>query len=307
MVQNRSLANRKEALKGRSLIIQKIRQFFNEGGYLEVDTPLRIPAPAPESHIDAVPSGNWFLQTSPELCMKRMLAAGYERIFQICRCWRDGERGKRHLPEFTMLEWYRLESDYRDLMDDCEALVRFLSCAIHKNAGISYLGKTIELEAPWEKITVEEAFLRYTAMSVEEAEEKDLFDELMVNDIEPNLGINRPTFIYDYPAARGALARLKKENGKLAERFELYMGGIELANGFSELNDSQEQRERFAKEGEFRASMGKTAYPLPDRFLDELSGMGPAAGIALGVDRLVMLLLDVQEIDGVVSFTPEDL
>ncbi|WP_243373948.1 EF-P lysine aminoacylase EpmA [Geotalea sp. SG265] len=307
MAKNRSLAARKEALKGRSSVIRKIREFFNEGGYLEVDTPLRIPAPAPESYIDAVPSGEWFLQTSPEICMKRLLAAGYERIFQICPCWRDGERGRLHLPEFTMLEWYRLDADYRDLMNDCQALVRFLSQAVNGTRVISYQGTTIELEAPWERVTVAEAFRRYTSMSMEEAEERDLFDELMVKEIEPNLGVKHPAFIYDYPAARGALARLKPENRSLAERFELYVGGIELANGFSELDDSREQRERFEKEAAFRAALGKTSYPMPDRFLNELSEMGPAAGIALGIDRLVMLLLNSADIGEVVSFTPEEL
>jgi lysyl-tRNA synthetase class 2 len=306
MAKNRSLTARKRALVDRGFIIRKIREFFWAGGYLEVDTPLRIPAPAPESYIDAIASGEWFMQTSPEICMKRLLAAGYERIFQICPCWRDGERGRLHLPEFTMLEWYRLNWDYRNLMDDCEALMRFLAQSLGSSV-ISRQGKTIELTVPWEKITVEEAFCRHACISVEEAEEKDLFDEVMVTEIEPKLGRERPTFIYDYPAERGALARLKRGNGKLAERFELYVGGMELANGFSELEDSAEQRERFMKEAAFRATLGKTPYPMPEKFLQDLSEMGPAAGIALGVDRLVMLLLDMDEIDGVVAFTPEEL
>lgn len=307
MTANSSLATRIEALRGRSIIIQNIRQFFVMGGYLEVDTPLRIPAPAPEANIDAIPSAEWFLQTSPELCMKRLLAAGCDRIFQICRCWRDGERGGRHLPEFTMLEWYRLESDYHDLMADCQALVQFLTNCLTGRSEISFRGFTVDVAGAWEKITVAEAFERYTGMSVAEAEERDLFDELMVDRIEPHLGSERPTFLYDYPADRGALARLKKEDHALAERFELYIGGIELANGFSELTDPSEQRERFINEAALRKSAGKAPYPMPEKFLAELAHIQQAAGIALGVDRLVMVLLDKTDIADVVSFTPEEL
>lgn len=268
-----------------------------------MDTPLRIPAPAPESHIDAIPSGRWFLHTSPELCMKRMLAAGYERIFQICRCWRDGERGIRHLPEFTMLEWYRIDADYRDLMSECEALIR----SVTHGRSIHYHGMNIEISEPWERLSVSEAFIRYSGMTMTEALEADLFDEIMVRDIEPRLGFGKPTFIYDYPAERGALARISKDNPAVAERFELYIGGLELANAFSELTDAQEQRARFVQESAFRESMNRTTYPLPEKFLDELSDMPPSAGIALGVDRLVMVLLDLSRIDDVVAFTPEEL
>lgn len=301
------LTSRKEALWGRSTIIQTIRQFFNKEGYLEVDTPLRIPAPAPESYIDAIPSGDWFLQTSPEICMKRLLAAGYERIFQICPCWRSEERGKLHLPEFTMLEWYRANSSYQDLMDDCFNLLRFLSHSLSPNGSLCYQGINVALDYPWEKISVREAFRQYTSTTMEEALADDVFDDLMVTAIEPNLGMGRPTFIYDYPAERGALARLKHEDSALAERFELYICGMELANGFSELSDAGEQRRRFVEEASLRSSRGKQAYPLPEKFLEELADMGASAGIALGIDRLIMLLLDIPGIDGVVAFTPEDL
>lgn len=307
MAKNWPLTRRKETLRGRSTIIQEIRRFFIKEGYLEVDTPLRIPAPAPESHIDAIPSGRWFLHTSPELCMKRMLAAGYERIFQICRCWRDGERGMRHLPEFTMLEWYRIGADYRDLMSECEALIRSVAHVLGYGSCIRYQGMDIGISEPWERLSVSEAFSRYSAMTVAEALETDLFDEVMVRDIEPRLGFGKPTFIYDYPAERGALARIREDNPAVAERFELYIGGLELANAFSELTDAQEQRDRFVQESAFRESMNRTTYPLPEKFLDELSDMPPSAGIALGVDRLVMVLLDLSSIDDVVAFTPEEL
>jgi len=271
-----------------------------------VETPLRIPSPAPESHIDALPSDEWFLQTSPELCMKRMLAAGYERIFQVCRCWRSGERGALHLPEFTMLEWYRAGACYLDLMEECEALVRRAARA-RGGERIMFRGSEIDVRPPWDRITVRDAFLRYGGMPMERALELDLFDEVMVREIEPRLGLERPAFIHDYPAERGALARLKADDPAVAERFELYMGGLELANAFSELTDPREQRDRFLAEQACRRAAGKTVYPLPEKFLAELPAMPPSAGIALGIDRLVMVLLDAASIDEVVAFTPEEL
>lgn len=301
------LARRRKTLEIRALIIQQIRQFFHDGGYLEVETPLRIPSPAPELHIDAIPSVEWFLQTSPELCMKRLLAAGFERIFQICHCWRSGERGGCHLPEFTMLEWYRSGTDYLGLMEDCELLVQHLALVNGLGTRINFNGREIDVTPPWERISVGEAFFRFGGISMEQALAHDRFDEIMVRDIEPNLGLDRPAFIYDYPAERGALARLKENNPSVAERFELYIVGLELANAFSELTDDIEQRNRFTDERELRRTSGKSVYPLPEKFLAELTSMPPSAGIALGIDRLVMVLLDKSSIDDVVAFTPEEL
>jgi elongation factor P--(R)-beta-lysine ligase len=300
---NWTLSRRRKALTERAAIFNRIRNYFQEKGYLEVETPFRIPAPAPEAQIEAIPSAGWFLQTSPELCMKRMLAAGYERIFQICRCWREGERGVRHLSEFTMLEWYRAGADYRVLMEETEQLVRAAAAA----PVIGYRGLEIELGHPWERVTVAEAFRRYTETTVEEALENGLFDELMVERIEPRLGLTRPTFIYDYPACCGALARLKPGDPTVAERFELYLGGLEIANAFSELIDPVEQRNRFEAESVERASLGKAAYPVAENFLTALADMPESAGIALGLDRLVMVLLDAGSIDEVVAFTQEEL
>jgi len=301
------LARRKTALEQRARIIRKIRQFFSERGYLEVETPHRIPAPAPESHIDAVPSGQWFLHTSPELCMKRMLATGYEKIFQICRCWREGERGSQHIPEFTLLEWYRVGSDYLALMEECEALIQSLAAQIGLGEKVTYGDHNVLLASPWERITVEEAFNRYAKISAKEALKQDLFDEVMVRDIEPRLGIEKPTFLYDYPAERRAMARLRKDDPTVAERFELYLGSMEIANAFSELIDVEEQRKIFHVEAEVRRSLEKPIYPMPEKFLDELENLPPSAGIALGVDRLVMVLLNAKTIDEVVAFTPEEL
>jgi lysyl-tRNA synthetase class 2 len=307
MAGNWYLSRRKRTLQQRARIVQATRLFFIDRGFLEVETPHRIPAPAPESHIDAVSSGEWFLHPSPEICMKRLLAAGYGKIFQISRCWREGERGHRHLPEFTLLEWYRTNDDYRALMEDCEMLIPALASALVLGHPLTFQNQEIDLTPPWERISVRDAFRSYTNVTPEEALECDAFDERMVQDIEPRLGMKKPTFLCDYPAKRCALAGLRKDDPTVAERFELYIGGLELANGFSELVDPEEQRKRFLLEQANRHSLGKPVYPLPEPFLHELEEMPPSAGIALGVDRLVMVLLNAVTIDDVVAFTPEDL
>lgn len=301
------LASRKDALETRAALIRSIREFFFSRNYLEVETPHRIPAPAPEAHIDAFPSGRWFLQTSPEICMKRMLAAGYPRIFQVCRCFRKHERGERHLPEFTLLEWYRAGIDYRDLMEECEDLFLFLAGKMKGGRRLVYQGEEIDLEKPWGRISVQEAFDRFATVSMTASLDQGLFDETLVRDIEPRLGRGKPTFLYDYPASLGALARIKRDDRGLAERFEIYLCGLEIANGFSELTDPDEQRRRFEEENRRRRSAEKTACPLPEKFLESLRHLPESAGIALGVDRLAMVFCDAPSVDGVVAFTPEEL
>jgi lysyl-tRNA synthetase class 2 len=300
------LAERRPALILRARIIQTIRFFFIERDYLEVETPHLVSAPAPEAHIDAIPAGDGlFLHTSPELCMKRMLSAGYGKIFQICRCWRGEERGGQHLPEFTLLEWYRTESDYMDIMDECEEMFLFIADSLEVEECVFYQGREINLMRPWDRLSVRDAFKRHAYISMEEALKTDRFDEVMADEIEPKLALHRPTFLYDYPAPLAALSKIKEGNPDLAERFELYMGGLEIANAFSELTNAVEQTERFYREREKRRSLGRLVYPMPDKFLDSLPRMPRSAGIALGVDRLVMLFGDKQRIDEVVGFTPE--
>ena len=291
----------------RAAIIETIRKFFIDNDYLEVETPVRIPAPAPEAHIDAVESGDWFMQTSPELCMKRLLAAGVPRIFQICKCFRHAERGRLHLPEMTMLEWYRIDSNYEDIMDDCEALIAAVARKIGSEDILTYQGRQIGLAPPWPRVSVSAAFKKFGPISMEKAMEQDRFDDIMVTEIEPNLGQIQPVFLYDYPAARGALARLKPEDSRYAERFELYIGGLEICNAFSELADPVEQRERFEREQDHRRESGKSVYPMPGKFLKALADLPEAAGNALGIDRLVMLFADAKQIDEIVAFTPEEL
>ena len=192
-------------------------------------------------------------------------------------------------------------------MEECETLVQAVAASIGLGERIVFHNHEIDLREPWERISVEESFRRYAKTSMKDALERNLFDEIMVQDIEPRLGIGKPTFIYDYPAQRGALARLKDKDQTVAERFELYMGGLELANAFSELVDAEEQRRRFHVENMNRRSTDKPAYPIPEKFLAELDSMPPSAGIALGVDRLVMVFLNAETIDEVVAFTPEEL
>ncbi len=283
-----------------------VRRFFDALGYLEVDTPVCIPAPAPEAHIDARQCGDWFLQTSPELCMKRLLAAGYERIYQICKCFRSKERGGRHLPEMTLLEWYTAGADYHAMMAQTETLVRSV-CAALGRSHFTYQGTRLDVSAPWPRMTVSDAFRRYANLSPEEALRQDRFDEVLAFSIEPHLGRPHPLFLHDYPMACGALARAKRGAPHLAERFELYVAGVELCNGFSELTDPAEQRRRFEAELAARRAAGRTVYPMPEPFLAALAKMPPASGNALGLDRLLMLLADAPRIDEVVAFTPEEL
>ena len=296
-----------EILHLRARVLRAIRIFFEDAAYLEVETPVRLPAPAPEAHIDPEPSGDAFLQTSPELCMKRLLAAGYPRIYQLCRCFRQGERGPRHLPEFTLLEWYTAHQDYRLMMDQTEALVKHVAQSLGSGTRLSYQEREIDLEQPFDHLSVDTAFRELADTTPEKALAAGRFDDVVGLDIEPRLGWERPVFLYDYPAACAALARLSPQRPNRAERFELYIGGLELCNGFSELRDTAEQRRRFHQNLQVRRKAGKPVSPMPERFLEALEQMPPAAGNALGVDRLVMLFADTPAIDDVTTFVPEEL
>jgi len=291
----------------RAEVLTLIRSFFAEHGYVEIETPIRIPAPLPEAHIEVVPSDGWVLQPSPEICMKRLLAAGYEKIFQICKCFRKAERGRRHLPEMSMLEWYVGEASYIDVMQQTEELVLHVAHGLGGGNAIVYQGQRIDLAPPWERLSVAAAFARHGSLSVEAGLAQGRFDEIMGLEIEPNLGKSRPVFLVDYPAEKASLARLKPGDRAVAERFELYIGGLELCNGFSELIDPAEQRRRFEAEQDLMRVAGKPVYPLPEKFLAGLTAMPPCAGNALGIDRLVMLFCDAAAIDEVVAFTPEKL
>ncbi len=268
-------------LPERARVLRQIRAFFDARGFTEVETPVRIPAPAPEPHIDCPPSGDWFLRASPELQMKKLLAAGMERIYQIGPCFRAGEKGSRHSPEFTMLEWYRAHADYRQIAVDAEEL----------------LGEVLRPRgsAALPRMTVREAYLRWAGWDPVEAWDQDRFDFDMATKIEPNLP-KGPLFLMDYPAPAASLARLKADDPRVAERWELYVDGLELANAFTELTDPVEQRRRFESARAERRALGEADYPLDEEFLDALGRMPPSGGVALGVDRLVMLACGVQDI-----------
>ena len=298
----------KDNLEIRFKILQSIRHFFSSNGYIEVETPCRIPAPAPEAHIEAPASGDWFLRSSPELCMKRLLAAGFPRIFQICKCFREKERGDRHTPEFTILEWYTKGANYLDMMTQSEEMI----LAAAQGTGFSgsqivRRGAIIDIAPPWPRMTVSEAFKQFASMTMEEALEQNLFDETLTDEIEPRLGKTKPVFLCDYPASMGSLARLRPDNPEVAERFELYMDGMELCNAFTELTDPREQEDRFREEMAIRENAGKIVYPMPKKFLNDLEFMPDAAGNALGIDRLAMILTDAEKIDDVSAFVPEEL
>lgn len=287
----------------RAWIIQQIRDFFINRDYLEVDTPVCQSSCIPEGHIKPARSGDRFLQPSPEQAMKTVLAGGHPRIFQICKCFRSGERGRLHLPEFTMLEWYRAGIDYQELMTECEELLKALAVSLSEAIRVPWQETT---GRSWPRSTVAELFRNYSTLTPAEAIEKDLFEEIMVERIEPHLGFALPVFVHDYPAALGSLARLKPGDDSLAERFELYINGVELANGFSELVDSKEQRRRFEKERRFLQKRGIETGPMPEKFLNSLDSIPSAAGVALGIDRLVMLCCGLETIDEAVALVPED-
>ncbi len=282
-----------ERLQRRAGILRSLRAFLDARGYVEVTTPVRIPAPAQEEHIDAEPSGAAFLRTSPELHMKRLLAAGCPRIYQLGPCFRQGEWGHRHRPEFTMLEWYCAGADYLDILAETEELIRHVAGTL----AIRYQGAEIRLAAPWPRITVSAAFQRWAGWDPVATFDADRFDLDLVDQVEPNLPADTPAVLLDYPAAAAALARRKPANPAVAERWEVYLGGLELANAFSELTDVAEQETRFAAAAELRAAAGRPVYPPDTVFLAALrQGLPSCAGVALGVDRLVMLLTDCADI-----------
>ncbi len=290
----------------RRTIFDAVRRFFEQNDFLEVDTPIRLAAPAPEPHIETIAAGDHYLQASPELHMKRLLAAGYEKIFQICKCFRHKERGSLHLPEFTMLEWYAAGADYHALMTQVAELVRFVSIEATGRQQVMFNNTTIDLAPPWQKMRAGEAFEKYAGMRMKTAVEKDCFEEKLAFEIEPRLDKNRPVFLYDYPMENTPLAKQAPNAPGAAQRFELYLAGIEICNGYSELTDEKIQRRRFEKELAARKRDGRTASPMPERFLADMAEMPDAAGCALGLDRLVMIMADAKTIDDVVAFVPED-
>ena len=296
-------------LSRRADLLEHTRRYFREAGFLEVETPLVVQSVGTEVHIDPTralqrpssdgPTEERFLVPSPEHHMKRLLAAGSPPLFSIGPVWRDGERGERHRPEFTLLEWYRPWESLEAIFEDCERWLRDL----HGAPTLTYQGTSLDWRGPWPRLP----FLKLleTRANIVEPERLSPEEQLFafVDRVEPTMGQERPEFVVDYPVAFASLARRQPGRPQFAERFELYAGGLELANAFGELTDEPEQRARCEADNEERARSGKETLPLDEAFLAALSaGMPPSAGIAVGIDRVVMLLCDARTIDEVRAF-----
>jgi lysyl-tRNA synthetase class 2 len=305
-----------ETLKARDALMQSIRAFFHAEGFVEVETPIRLRTPCMELHIDAEPSGAHFLRTSPELCHKKLLARGAEKIFEVAKCFRQGERGDLHNPEYTMLEWYRTGGDYMTALADTQALIEKVFCECPRSwtsatdcrvgsvtPPVPSCGGVPEgrggFSSDWRIFTIEEAFVKYADWNPVEYFDADRFDFDLVEKVEPNLPKDCPVVLKDYPAELCALARLKPGRPEVAERWELYLNGIEIANAYSELTDPVEQRARFEAWGAQRKALGKPVYELDEEFFQCLEKMPPACGVALGLDRLLMILLGETSLDAV--------
>jgi lysyl-tRNA synthetase class 2 len=302
------MITRLEAAQARAQLYDLIRFRLSASGHLEVETPAMVSMPGMEPHITAfeseyrpelgtTPARRLYLHTSPEYAMKRLLSDGFGSVFQICKVFRNGEVAQAHNPEFTMLEFYRSPGTVEELMDDLEEIVR------RAGAQLSCRTPGLSLDGPFERLTVREAFRRHAGQ--EPPADEDAFFKLMLDRVEPKLGRERPTFLTEYPASMASLARLKPGDASVSERFELYAGGAELANGFGELNDAAEQRRRLIAEQEQRRAAGRAVYPLDERFLEAVGRMPPSAGVAVGLDRLLMVLLGTERIADVLLFPAE--
>lgn len=327
----------KNKLLIREQVFDGIRTFFKQANFHEVETPLMVKYPGTEPYLEVFETQliddnhnqqQAFLLTSPEYAMKKLIAGGLGNIFQICKSFRNGEGlSERHNPEFTILEWYRTQADYTDIMTDFENLLRFLNQKINHSSDdpLVYQGKKYDLSTPFIRITVAEAFKQYLGISEEQLLDKEIlkrvaiekgyqvdeqtdwegvYNQLFLNEIEPKIADqNKPVILYDYPASQAALSKRKSDNPNFAERFEVYLAGLELGNAFSELTDVAEQRQRFEEELALRKKLGKTEYGLDEDYLQALvAGLPPTGGIAVGVDRLVMLLADTTDIKETIFF-----
>ncbi len=329
--------------RARSALARKLREALEQRGYLEVETPIAVPFAGQEPHLrpfettftqdppvpEAGVAGARRLQlhTSPEYAMKRLLAReGFSRCYQIARVFRDGELSPTHNPEFTLLEFYSAPGSAASIMADLEQLVFACAAEAPARKGHGRGSGTLSLRPPFERLTCREAFIRHAgfdplpldagafaqaarACGVRPgagASWDDLFTQVLLERIEPALGIDRPTFLTEYPASQAALARLKPSEPRVAERFELYAAGLELANGFSELCDSREQRRRLEEEQRVRRQLGRDVFPIDEQFLAALDQVGEAGGVAVGFDRLLMLLAGAATIEEVLLFPAAD-
>ena len=325
--------------RARSALARRLRDALEARGYLEVETPIAVPFAGQEPHLrpfettftpdPPVPAEGvqgarrLHLHTSPEYAMKRLLArGGFSRCYQLARVFRDGEISPAHNPEFTLLEFYAAPGSAGTIMADLEQIVFACASEAPARKGHGRGSGAISLRPPFERLTCRDAFVRYAGFDplpldaqalaqaaragglrpAEGASWDDLFTQVLLERVEPALGIERPTFLTEYPASQAALAKLKPSDPRVAERFELYAGGLELANGFSELCDGAEQRRRLEEEQELRRRLGREVFPLDERFLAALDHISEAGGVAVGFDRLLMLLTGAPTIADVLLF-----
>ena len=324
-------AAKKPYLVGRDRMVQAVRQFFRDRDFYEVETPALQVSPGLEPHLmafatelvapDRQERRPLYLHTSPEFAMKKLLVAGVPRLFQLAKVFRNGERSATHHPEFTMLEWYRANAGYRDLMADCVELLRKAAEATCCDT-FRWAGRSADPLAEWQRVSVDDAFRSYADIAIlatagdaaalaEEARRvgvrvakgdgwEDLFFRIFLDRVEPHLGVGAPTILYDYPVSMAALSRSKPEDPSLAERFEVFVCGLELANAFGELTDAAVQRARFEADMALKEELYGHRYPIDDDFLAALEhGMPESAGIALGFDRLAMLCTGASHIEQV--------
>lgn len=334
----------------REKVMTGIRRFFLDREFHEVETPYLTGSLPPESYLDVFETtllsrdrtaSRAFLPTSPEPFLKKLLVAGIGNCFAMPKSFRNTEdKSTTHNPEFTILEWYRVDADYTNIMADCEELLVFINTYLQRHHGekgkstdpftVVYQGKSVNLSSPWERISVREACKKYAHFDLDFAlylksitpiakrkgytvTDKDtweeLFNQIYLNEVVPKFAKDKPTIIYDYPLQLAALAAKSKDsNPRFVERFEVYIGGIELSDGCTELTDLKKQEERFAKEIKESRKLGKTEFPIDNEFLEALRlGLPPCAGVALGVDRLIMLFADVDDISKTMFFPRKDL
>ncbi|WP_206486522.1 elongation factor P--(R)-beta-lysine ligase [Thalassotalea sp. G2M2-11] len=311
-----------ELAKQRSVFFQQIRNFFEKNGVIEVETPILSQGTVTDVHLDAFKSryhflqgseisdDHLYLQTSPEFAMKRLLASGYGSIYQICKAFRHEEAGRFHNPEFTMLEWYRIGYDHHQLMNEVSALLtEILGCEAAEKMSYQQAFEQILALDPLD-VTAEQLKSCLSSEGIEGdwiSSEQDvdvLLQVLFSECIEHRIGLEKPCLIYDYPSSQSALAKISQSDPRVADRFECYYKGVELANGFNELTDATEQLQRFERDNQQRIALGKKVQPIDNRFIEALTyGLPQCAGVALGIDRLFMLCSGADHIAKTMTFT----
>ncbi len=327
----------REIFEARIKIIKLTREFFWSCGFSETETPIALRYPGQEPYLNPISvlfhnpvneAYKFYLQTSPEFAMKKLLVAGYEKIFQICKCFRDFEQfGGNHNIEFTMLEWYRAPGTIEEIMDDTEGLFKFVGHEL-KVKNLKFKDCEINIFAQWDRLSMRQVWKKFIGielndyLTVGKMQElvnergynfqsevyEDLFYKIFLNEIESKLGTEKPVIIYDYPEQMCSLSRLSKKDPCYAERFELYIAGLELANAFGELTDAVKQKKLLEEDKEKRIQLGKEIWPVDSGFIAALeSGMPEAGGIALGLDRMIMIFTGTNNINDVIFQAVDDV